>query len=257
MISIEQVKELRDKTGVSIMQCRKALEEAGGDMEKAIIILQKKGGEVAAKKSDREAKDGTIAIKSNNQKTIVLTLNCETDFVAKNEDFQNVAQKIAEIALEKGADMAKEESAQMINDIVLKIGENIQIGDIEEVTGDVVGHYVHHTGKTACVVVLKGGNVDVAKDIAMHATAMKPVFLKTEDISEEARENVKNVLKEEVENSDKPEEMKAKILEGKISAYFKEQVLVDQVFFKDPSKTIGAYAKENGAEIEKFVIYNI
>ncbi len=257
MISIEQVKELRDKTGISIMQCRKALEEAGGDMEKAIIILQKKGGEVAAKKSDRDAKDGAIVIKSNGSKTIVLTLNCETDFVAKNEDFINLANNIADLVLEKGVEAAKEESTTMISDVVLKIGENIQLGDIEEVSGDVIGYYVHHTGKTASVVTLKGGNAEIAKDVAMHATAMKPAFLKTEDISEENRASVAEVLKEEVENSDKPEDMKAKILEGKIAAYFKEQVLVDQPFFKDPTKTVGAYVKENGAEIEKFTTYNI
>lgn len=257
MISIEQVKELRDKTGISIMQCRKALEEAGGDMEKAIIILQKKGGEVAAKKSDRDAKDGAIVIKSNGSKTIVLTLNCETDFVAKNEDFVSLANKLADIVLEKGIDAAKEESVTMISDVVLKIGENIQLGEIEEISADVLGYYVHHTGKTACIVTLKGGNADVAKDIAMHATAMKPAFLKTEDISEENRASVAEVLKQEVQDSDKPEDMKAKILEGKISAYFKEQVLVDQPFFKDPSKTVGNYAKENGAEIEKFTIYHV
>lgn len=257
MITTEQVKELRDKTGVSVMQCRKALEEANGDMEKAIIILQKKGGEVAAKKSDRDASDGILVSRSNESRALVLTLNCETDFVAKNEDFVNLANKIADIAWNDSIEKAQAEAPTLISDIVLKIGENIQLGKIEEVTGEVVGVYTHHTGKTAAVVTLKGGTPEVAKDIAMHVAAMKPAFLSVEEVSDENRAAVTEVLKKEVEESDKPEDMKAKILEGKITAFFKEQILLDQPFFKAPEKTIKGFADANNAVVEKFVVFSV
>lgn len=257
MITTEQVKELRDKTGVSVMQCRKALEEAGGDMEKAIIILQKKGGEVAAKKSDREASEGVVVARTDGKKTMILTLNCETDFVARNEDFVALANKLADLAWSEGAEKAQSDAPSLISDVVLKIGENIQLGKIEVIEGEVTGVYTHHTGKTAAVVTLKGGTPEIAKDIAMHVAAMKPAFLNTEEISDEKRASVTDVLKKEVEESDKPEEMKAKILEGKISAFFKEQILLDQPFFKNPDQTIKAFAAANGATVESFAIFSV
>lgn len=256
-ITTEQVKELRDATSVSVMQCRKALEEAGGDMEKAMIILRKKGSEIAEKKSDRTASDGIVVVKTDGKKAVVLTLNCETDFVAKNEDFINLGNKLVEIAWESGEEAMREQSQALVNDVVLKIGENIQVGSLEVVEGDVVGVYTHHTGKTATIVVLEGGNTDVAKDIAMHAAAMKPKYVHAEQISDEDRAQVMDVLKAEVEATDKPEDMKAKIMEGKIASYFKDQTLIDQPFFKAPEKTIGMLASENGAKIVKYVLYNI
>jgi elongation factor Ts len=256
-ITTEQVKELRDATSVSIMQCRKALEEADGDMEKAMIILRKKGSEIADKKAGRNASDGVVIVRTDGKRAVTLMLNCETDFVAKNADFAALANKLADIAWESGEATAREQAPALINDVVLKIGENIQLGTIEEVTGDVVGAYTHHTGKTATVVVLTGGTPEVAKDIAMHAAAMKPRYVTASDINESDRQQVTEVLKAEVEATDKPEEMKKKIMEGKIGSYFKEQTLVDQPFFKMPEKTIGAYAAENGATVEKFVMYTI
>lgn len=257
MITTEQVKELRDKTGISVMQCRKALEEAGGDIEKAIILLQKKGGEIAAKKGDRDASDGTVVVRTDGKRALTLILNCETDFVAKNEDFVALMNKLADIAWNDGIEAMREASVEMISAVVLKIGEKIELGTIEEITGDAVGAYTHHTGKTAAVVVLTGGTPEVAKDIAMHVTAMKPAFLSQNEISEENKVAVTEVLRAEVEASDKPEEMKAKILEGKIDAFFKEQILLNQPFFKSPEQTIEKFAAANSATVEKFVIYNV
>lgn len=256
-ITTEQVKELRDKTGVSVMQCRKALEEAGGDMEKASVILHKKGGEMAEKKSDRTAADGLITIKTDGKRALTLILNCETDFVAKNEDFTTLANKLAEIAWADGAEKARADAPALINGVVLKIGENIQLGAIDEIAGDVVGAYVHHTGKTAVVVALTGGTPEVAKDIAMHAAAMKPVYLSAADITPEAKATVTEVFQKEVDESGKPEEIKAKMLEGKIAGYFAEQTLLDQPFFKNPEKTIAQYAGDNGATVDKFVLYTV
>lgn len=257
VITTAQVKELRDKTSVSVMQCRKALEEAEGDMEKAIIILRKKGSEMAEKKSDRSASDGRIFIKSDGKRAVVLTLHCETDFVAQNQGFLDCAQGILEASWEGGAEKAKEIAPSFINDAVLKTGENIQLGSIEEHAGDVVGSYVHFTGKNAVVVVLNGGNADIAKDVAMHVSAMKPTYLKSDDINESDREGIIEVLKKEVEESDKPEDIKAKMMEGKIAGYFKEQTLLDQSFFKDPSMTIGKFTADQGAEVVSFKLYTI
>jgi elongation factor Ts len=257
MITTEQVKALRDQTSVSVMQCRKALEEADGDMEKALIILRKKGSEMASKKSDRSASDGLVVIKHDDTRAVSLILNCETDFVARNDDFVALANRLANMAWSDGEAAAREAAPALINDVVLKIGENIQLGQIDEVKGEVLGVYTHHTGKTAAVVALKGGKPEVARDIAMHAAAMKPTYLKAEDIDEAARASVIEVLKKEVDESDKPEEIKAKMLEGKMSGYFKEQTLLDQPFFKNPEKTIASYAGDNGATVEKFVLYNV
>jgi elongation factor Ts len=167
MITIEQIKELRDKTGISVMQCKKALEEVDGDMEKALIILTKKSGEIASKKSGRELKAGVVESYIHSDKTVgaLIELSCETDFVAKNEEFQVLA-----------------------------------------------------------------------RDIAMHVTAVNPKFLKSEDISEETKQKAREVFLSEIE--DKPEEMKEKILEGKLASYFKERVLLEQSFIKDSDVTI-------------------
>ncbi len=256
-ITTEQVKELRDKTGVSVMQCRKALEEAEGDFEKALIMLRKKGAEMAEKKSDRSAADGLVIVKSDGKRALTLILNCETDFVAKNDDFVALANKLVDIAWNDGEAAARDAAPALINDVVLKIGENIQLGKIDEIAGDVVGAYTHHTGKAATVVVLTGGTPEVAKDIAMHATAMKPTFLSNADITEDAKAAVIEVLKKEVDESGKPEDIKTKMLEGKLAGYFQEQTLLDQPFFKSPEKTIKQFAGDNGATVDKFVMYTV
>jgi len=256
-ITTEQVKELRDKTGVSVMQCRKALEESEGDMEKALILLRKKGAEIAEKKSDRSATDGLVVIKTDGKRALSLILNCETDFVAKNEDFVVLANKLVEIAWTDGEEKVRAEAPALINDVVLKIGENIQLGAISEVSGDTVGAYTHHTGKTAAVVVLTGGTPEVAKDIAMHTAAMKPTFLSSAEITEDAKNAVIGVLQKEIDESGKPDDIKAKMLEGKLAGYFSEQTLLDQPFFKNPEKTIAQFAADNGATVNKFVIYTV
>jgi elongation factor Ts len=256
-ITTAQVKELRDKTSVSVMQCRKALEEAEGDMEKAIILLRKKGSEMAEKKSDRSAADGRVFIKSDGKKAVIVTLNCETDFVAQNQGFVDCAEGILAAAWDGDVEKAKEIAPGLINDAVLKTGENIQLGSISIYEGDVIGAYTHFNGKTAAIVTLNGGNVELAKDVAMHITAMRPTYLKSDDIKESDREAVIEVLKKEVEESDKPEDIKAKMIEGKIASYFKEQTLLDQSFFKDPSITIGKYVADNGAELVSFRLYTI
>ncbi len=256
-ITAEQVKELRDQTGVSVMQCRKALEEASGDMEKALIILRKKGSEIAEKKSDRNASDGLIMIKQDGARALVLTLYCETDFVAKNERFIALAEDLLTTAWSEGVEAAQIRASEKINDVVLAIGENIVLGNIEEFSGEIIGSYTHFNGKQACVVVLSGGSKELAKDIAMHAAAMKPRYLSSSDIVESDREAVVEVLKKEVDESDKPEDIKAKMLQGKIDAYFKEQTLLDQIFFKTGDITISGLLQKEGATIKSFKLYMV
>jgi elongation factor Ts len=250
-ITMEQIKELRDQTGVSVMQCKKALEEAEGDVEKALMILKKKSSEVAAKKSDREAGEGLIVVERNGNKAVVLELFCETDFVAKNDYFVNLAKALAQKAVNEGNDAMQAASAEMIATVIQKVGENIRLGSVLEVSGDVMGAYVHD-GKSGAVVVLKGGTDELAKDVAMQITAMRPEYQKREDIPADMIEKAKEMFQAEVENSGKPEEIKAKMLEGKINAYFKEQTLMDQAFFKNPDMSIAQLLANGKAEIVSY-----
>lgn len=251
-ITAELVKELRDATGVSVMQCRNALEEAEGDMEKALIVLKKKSSSIAMKKADRDAHDGIIVVAEGPEKTIILKLHSETDFVAKNSDFVNLAHELANSALSDGIDAMKEKSVDMINQVIQKVGEKIELGSIEEVTGSTIGAYVHG-GKAAVVVSLTGGTSELAKDVAMHIAAMKPAFTTREDIKPEDTAKVTEVFEKEVAESDKPEDIKKKMLEGKISTYFKEQTLMDQPFIKNPDLTVSALLAQKGATLVRFV----
>jgi elongation factor Ts len=258
MITTEQLKLLREETGISVMQCKKALEEAGGDMEKARVILKKKSGDVAAKKSDRALGAGIIVTKQNDGRAIMITLMSETDFVAKNSDFVSMADALAAEVLDNGKDAIEEKNTENINELMQKVGENIKIGEITVVDSPNAVVY-NHNNHFASIVTLKVKNDELAKDIAMHATAMRPTYLAEKDIPESDIENAKAIFVKEVveQSADKPEEMKSKILEGKIKAYFKDQILLNQAFIKDPSKTIGEIMKENGNEIESFKIQQI
>ncbi len=257
MITTEQLKTLRDETGISVMQCKKALEEAGGDIEKARVILKKKSGDVAAKKADRELGAGIIVTAQNADKAVMLTLLSETDFVAKNDDFVNMAKSLAEKVLSSGKDSLEGE-LDGLNGLMQKVGENIKLGEVVEISSGNTGVY-NHNGHFAAIVVLKENNAELAKDIAMHATAMRPTYMTEGDIPDTDKENAKSVLAKEVEEqaAGKPEDMKAKILDGKIASYFKEQILLNQAFIKDPSKTIAQLLKEANNEIVSFKIQQI
>ncbi|MFA5751256.1 MAG: translation elongation factor Ts [Candidatus Paceibacterota bacterium] len=248
MITSLQVKELREKTGISVMQCKKALEEADGDMEKAIAILKKTSSDIASKKSERIAKDGAVTIKTNKEKTILITLHSETDFVARNEDFVSLLNTLSEMAMKDGVDSMRKSSKELIDAVIQKTGEKIELGECYEVKGNVVGSYIHNS-KSAVIVSLEGGNTELAKDIAMHITAMKPEYISEKDVDENTKNMMKDIFQKEVENIDKPEEIKKKMLEGKISTYFKEKTLLNQIFIKDPNETIEKLLEKNKASI--------
>ena len=246
-ISLDQVKELRNKTGVSIMQCKKALEEAEGDMEKALINLTKKSGEIAAKKSDREFGAGVIAINDG----VMVELACETDFVANNEEFQALA---SELASHVARDTDQETVDTRISEATQKFGERTSLLRSEQFEGT-TGQYVHSNKQIGSVVVFSSDVDDqLAKGIAMHVAAQNPRYLTKEDITEEEMAKAKEVLSEEV--ADKPAEMQEKILEGKLSAYFKERVLQEQGYIMDPSQSVSKVLPE-GVSIERFVRFAV
>ena len=201
-ITTELIKQLRDSTGISVMQCKRALEEAEGDMNKALAILKKTSSDIALKKIGREAKDGRVMVKSNGGKTILMALHCETDFVAKNEDFTTLLSKLCDLAVSEGVENMKGKSKDLIDPVIQKTGENIQLGDVYEIDGDVVGNYVHNN-KIGVVVSLEGGNEDLAKDIAMHITAMKPEYMSESEITEESKKTITEIFEKEVATIDK------------------------------------------------------
>ena len=255
IMSIELIKQMRDATGLSVMQCKKALEEAEGDMEKAMMLLKKKSSDAAAKKADRETGAGRVSVIQKDGKVCILTLNCETDFVAKNDDFIDLGDAVASHALENGIEATKESSTEIINPVIQKIGENIQLGKIEMIEGGVLGTYVHN-GVIGVAVALTGGDETLAKDIAMHISAMRPSYVNKEDIPAETAIKAKETFAGEVDSS-KPEDIQAKILEGKIDSYFKDQTLMEQVFIKDPSKTIKQLLSEKNATLTSYVMQQI
>ncbi len=252
-ITAEQVKDLREKTGVSVMQCKNALVEAEGDLEKALIILKKKSSSISMKKADREAHEGVIVVAEKDSKMVMLTLNCETDFVARNSDFIEIAKNVSSKVLENGsAFISTPECAEITDAGVQKLGEKISVGVVEEIEGSTLGSYVHNM-KSCVIVSLEGGTKDLARDIAMHIAAMKPMYASQAEIKEEDKEKVMEVFQKEVAESDKPEDIKTKILEGKISTYFKEQTLMDQSYIKNPDITIDGLLKQNNATFVKFI----
>ncbi|MBP6883746.1 MAG: translation elongation factor Ts [Candidatus Pacebacteria bacterium] len=255
-ITTELIKELRDATGISIMQCKRALEEAEGDMKKALAILKKTSSDIAMKKADRTTADGRVMIKGDDKKSVLVALLCETDFVSKNDDFVNLLGELTDKALAEGVETMKASAKEMIDPVIQKTGENIQLGDAVEVSGGVVGSYVHNN-KMAVIVSIEGGNAELARDIAMHITAMRPEYITKEDINEEAQATMTEIFKKEVDAIDKPEEIKKKMLEGKIATYFKEKTLLDQPFIKDGEKTVSALLTQASAKIKEVKRYSI
>jgi elongation factor Ts len=255
-ITTEQVKELRDGTGISVMQCKRALEEAEGDMKKALAILKKTSSDIALKKGSREIKAGRVSIKTNGKKAVLVSLGCETDFVARNEDFINLLNKLTDKALSEGVDKMKTEAKEMIDAIIQKTGENIQLGEVYEVTGDVLGNYVHND-KIGVIVSLEGGDTNLAKDIAMHIAAMKPEYISQDEISEDIKKTMKEVFEKEIAGINKPEDIKKKMLDGKMATYFKEKTLLDQVFIKDGELTIAKLLEKSKAKIKEVKRYSI
>ncbi len=259
-IDTQTIIKLRTQTGAGMMECQQALEEANGDMDKAIEILRKKGAAKAAKKAERVTKEGVIAvaIASDHKKGSLAAVNCETDFVARNEDFITFAKELADKYL-AGADAEAEFNAHQ-QELVLKIGENITFGKAELVEGAYVTGYLHANKKVAGLVVFNQEvPEELAYDIAMQVVAGQPAYYSPAEIPTEELAKEKEVYGEQLKNENKPETVKEKIIEGKLAKYYEEVCLLNQKFIKDDSITIKQLLEKAGANIrvERFVRYQI
>ena len=263
-ITAAEINKLRQATGAGMMDCRKALTETNGDFEAAIDWLRKQGQKVAAKRSDREAKEGVIiAQTSADKKTgFVVCISCETDFVSKNAEFVAFAQTIADAAVANNVKTVDELNAvsingatvaDMINDKLASIGEKIA-AKLERVDAPYVASYIHGSYRMGVLVGLTSEAAELGKDLAMQIAAMNPVAVDPESVPAETvtreRAIIIDTMKEDPKMAGKPEEMIAKIAEGKIAAFFKEQTLLAQSFVKDGSKTVGEHVNSVGADIK-------
>jgi len=239
-IDLKTISELRDKTGIGIGDCKAALEESGGDINLAIEILRKKGELKAAKKADRAAKEGVIAFIEKDGKLAVVTLNCETDFVALTDDFQQTAENFAAKLLELADEPAFRAWAEEFikNELVMKIGENLQLGGVGIFSGPVIGSYLHSNKKIAGVVILSGGTQQLARDIAMQIAAMSPKYLNPESVPAADLDKEKEIYREQLKNENKPEAIWNKIIDGKLTKFYEENCLASQRFIKDDEKKI-------------------
>jgi elongation factor Ts len=270
-ISAAMVKELREKTSAGMMDCKKALEEANGDMERAAEILREKGIAKAAKKSDRVAAEGLTTVATSGNAAVVVEINCETDFVAKNEGFQSLVKEIADYIVEKrpvDVEAALAGNVQdgvtleeYLNEKVSKIGERITLRRftiMEKPANGILGSYLHMGGKIGVVVALEGtADESLAKDVAMHIAAANPKYVSRDQVSAEETEKEKEILKAQALNEGKPANIVEKMVEGRLGKFFEEICLNDQAFVKDSDKKVGKLLKEKGASCTAFARFEV
>ena len=268
-ISASMVKDLREKTGAGMMDCKKALVETNGDMDKAIDYLREKGISKAAKKAERIAAEGLSNIYINGNDAVVVELNSETDFVAKNSEFKDLLDKIGNTILENkvetmedalNAKCGKETINELIINATAKIGEKISLRRFEKVnkeTSQVFGSYLHMGGKISSLTVVDGDKEDVARDVAMQAAAMRPLYINIESIPAEDLEHEKAVIKEQVINEGKKPEFADKIVEGRIRKFYEETVLEEQAFIKDSSLTVKGYLENNKCKLVNLIKFEV
>ena len=269
MIKASDVKDLREKTGAGMLDCKKALEACDGDMEKAVDWLREKGIAKAAKKESRIAAEGLCQIKVDGNKAVILEVNSETDFVAKNEEFTNFVDYLADMILKNDANTVEDvlnikDGTETISDklvaLVAKIGEKISFRRFEVISkndNEVFGSYKHMGGKIGVVVVLEGSNEEVARDVAMQAAAMNPTALNREGVPSDIVERESHVIKEQVMAEGKPEAIAEKMVVGRLNKFYKEVCLEEQAFIKDSGLSVKAYVENNGCKIVSMVRYAV
>ncbi|MGI5309457.1 translation elongation factor Ts [Rheinheimera sp. WS51] len=254
------VKELRERTGAGMMDCKKALEETSGDVEAAIDAMRKSGLAKAAKKAGRIAAEGAIITRVGNGIGLAIEFNCETDFVARDASFLNFANSVADLAhanklFTAEAILAADLNGTSVDDtraaLVAKIGENINVRRAAVVEGETIGQYVH-SGRIGVLAVLEGGNEDVAKDVAMHVAANNPGFLTPEDVPADVVQREHEIQLDIAVNSGKPKEIAEKMVAGRMSKFTGEVSLTGQPFVKDPSMSVGDFLKQNDAKAVSF-----
>ena len=269
MITAAMVKELRDLTNAGLSDCKKALEATNGNKEEAINWLREKGIAKAAKKSDRIAAEGIAAILVKGNDAAIIEVNSETDFVAKNDTFKALVNEILETIINSNAKTMEEvlelkTSEGTVNDLIISktatIGEKLSLRRFERITkkdNETFGSYIHMGGRIAVLTVVSDVTEEVAKDISMHAAAMKPLYVTKEEVPAEELEKERVVLKEQAMNEGKPAEIAEKMVEGRIRKYYEEICLEEQAFVKEPSMSVGKYASNNGGKIVSMTRYEV
>ena len=270
MITASLVKELREKTGAGMLDCKKALEANNGDIDASIDWLREKGISKAAKKADRIAAEGVAAILTRDNKAVIIEVNSETDFVAKNEKFTNMVNAILEAVM--NSDVKELEDVLKLNagegtveDLIVAntatIGEKLSLRRVEVVEkkdSEVFGDYIHMGGRIAVLTVVDGVNKEVAKDVAMHAAAMKPSYVKSSEVPTDVLDKEKEIMREQLLNEGKPADKIENILVGKVKKYYEEVCLENQIFVKAENKeTVAEYVKNNGGSITSMVRFEV
>jgi elongation factor Ts len=259
-MSAAQVKELRERTGLGLLECKKALAEASGDIEAAIETLRKSSGMKAAKKAGRTAAEGIVAIQSapDGSLAAMVEVNSETDFVARDENFLNFVQTVVGKAFEQRSNdidlLAGGDIEEARQALVQKIGENISVRRVvvHEASAGVVGGYVHGNNRIAVVVSLRGGNAELAKDVAMHIAAVNPQVISPDQMAEEVVAKEREIYAAQAQESGKPAEIVEKMIDGRIRKFLSENSLTEQAFVKDPDTTVGKLVSAAGSEIIGF-----
>jgi len=267
-ISAAQVKELRDKTGIAMGECKKALEETEGDLEGAVKVLRERGQMKAEKRAGRDASEGLIAaaVSDDKKKAVLAQISCETDFVSRNDEFIKLVQDIADAGLAAGSktvDEIKEVKlasgksvADSVEDIRTKIGEKIELSKYEAVEGDVVASYIHPPGKIGVLISSTGSASDAnaahdtLRGIAMHVAASAPRFLDSSQVDQKVLEDEREIFANQARNEGKPDNIIDKIVDGKIKSFYKDNCLVDQPFVQDPKKSVSQVVKEIDGELK-------
>jgi len=268
-ITVGMVKELREKTGAGMLDCKKALEAVAGNIEEAVDWLREKGISKAAKKADRIAAEGTAAIKVDGNKAVIVEINAETDFVAKNEEFQELVSIILEKTIssdvktiEEAMSLPTDEGTieELVVSKTAKIGEKLSFRRFEKITkkdNESFGSYLHMGGKIAVLSVIADANDEVARDVSMHAAAMRPKYVRREEVDSTEIEKERAVLKEQAVNEGKPAEIAEKMVEGRIQKYYKEICLEEQPFVKDGDITVKDFVSKNGGSIVSMIRYEV
>ena len=269
MVDAKTVAELRAKTGAGMMDCKKALTETNGNLEAAIDYLREKGIAKAAKKESRIAAEGLANVYISGNKAVIIEVNSETDFVSKNEEFRAMLDTIGNTILNSEATTLEEvlelnTNEGTIKDLIVaktaKIGEKLSLRRIEVVNKtdeETFGSYLHMGGKIAVLTLLKGANEEVAKDVAMQAAAMKPEYVREDEIPTERVEKERAIFKEQAMNEGKPAEIAEKMVEGRLKKFFKEICLVSQAFIKNGDVDVATYVKNNNGEVETMIRYEV
>ena len=268
-ITASMVKDLREATGAGMMDCKKALAETNGNMDEAVNYLREKGIAKSLKKEARIAAEGLANVYVNENKAVILEVNSETDFVSKNEEFKEMIDTIGNALLNssvKTVDEAKElvttdgTIGELIISKTAKIGEKLSLRRFEILSkedDEHFGSYIHMGGKIAVLTLVKGASEAVAKDVAMQAAAMKPLYLNISDVPADVLDNEKNVLKEQAMNEGKPADIAEKMVQGRIQKFYKEVCLAEQAFIKDGDLSVSKYVANNGGEILKMIRFEV